>query len=144
MADDKACTAGQLALAWVHAQGHDVFPIPGTKRRTYLEENIAAFEIALSDDELATLDEIVPAVSGDRYPDMRWVQDRERPGIGVTGRTVLGSWGPEPGRWTRTVAHLPWFPWSPPWQSDSMQMVGYWYASADRQGGTDRDPEGVA
>jgi aryl-alcohol dehydrogenase-like predicted oxidoreductase len=78
-ADDKACTAGQLALAWVHAQGHDVFPIPGTKRRTYLEENIAAFEVALSDDELAMLDEIVPAVSGDRYPDMNWVRIESAP-----------------------------------------------------------------
>jgi aryl-alcohol dehydrogenase-like predicted oxidoreductase len=79
MADDKACTAGQLALAWVHAQGHDVFPIPGTKRRAYLEENIAAFEVALSDDELAMLDEIVPAVAGDRYPDMNWVRIESAP-----------------------------------------------------------------
>ncbi len=79
MAADKGCTAGQLSLAWVHAQGHDVFPIPGTKRRTYLEENVAAFEIALSDDELAALDEIVPAVSGDRYPDMRWVNIESAP-----------------------------------------------------------------
>jgi aryl-alcohol dehydrogenase-like predicted oxidoreductase len=63
----------------VHAQGHDVFPIPGTKRRTYLEENIAAFEVALSDDELAMLDEIVPAVSGDRYPDMNWVRIESAP-----------------------------------------------------------------
>ena len=60
MADGQGCTAGQLALAWVLAQGDDVVPIPGTKRRTYLEENVAAFEVALSDDELATLDEVVP------------------------------------------------------------------------------------
>jgi aryl-alcohol dehydrogenase-like predicted oxidoreductase len=79
MAADKGCTAGQLALAWVHAQGRDVFPIPGTKRRTYLEENVAAHEIALSDDELAVLDEIVPAVAGDRYPDMRWVRIESAP-----------------------------------------------------------------
>jgi aryl-alcohol dehydrogenase-like predicted oxidoreductase len=83
MADGKGCTAGQLALAWVHAQGEDVFPIPGTKRRKYLEENIAAFDIALSDDELAALDEIVPAVSGDRYPDMRWVRIESAPASGT-------------------------------------------------------------
>jgi aryl-alcohol dehydrogenase-like predicted oxidoreductase len=74
MADDKGCTAGQLALAWVHAQGEDVFPIPGTKRRTYLEENIAAFDVTLSTDDLARLDVIMPAVVGDRYADMRSVQ----------------------------------------------------------------------
>ena len=75
MAKEKEVTAGQLALAWVHAQGDDVFPIPGTKRRTYLEENAVAADIALTDDDLARLDEIVPktAIAGDRYADMRWV-----------------------------------------------------------------------
>jgi len=76
IADEKGVTAGQLALAWVHAQGDDVFPIPGTKRRTYLEENVAAVDVSLSDDDLRRLDEILPpgAAAGDRYPDMRWVR----------------------------------------------------------------------
>jgi len=76
MAEDKGLTAGQLALAWVHAQGNDVFPIPGTKRRTYLEENVAAADVHLSEDDLRRLDEILPpgAAAGDRYPDMRWVR----------------------------------------------------------------------
>jgi aryl-alcohol dehydrogenase-like predicted oxidoreductase len=74
MADEKGITAGQLALAWVHAQGEDVFPIPGTKRRTYLEENVASLDIALLPAELERLDAIMPTVAGDRYPDMRWVQ----------------------------------------------------------------------
>jgi aryl-alcohol dehydrogenase-like predicted oxidoreductase len=75
MAEEKGITAGQLALAWVHAQGDDVFPIPGTKRRTYLEENVAAVDVSLTDDDLKRLDEILPpgAAAGDRYPDMRWV-----------------------------------------------------------------------
>ena len=75
MADDKGITAGQLALAWVHAQGDDVVPIPGTKRRRYLEENAAAAEIQLGAEDKARLDEILPpgAAAGDRYPDMRWV-----------------------------------------------------------------------
>jgi aryl-alcohol dehydrogenase-like predicted oxidoreductase len=75
MADEKGITAGQLALAWVHAQGDDVVPIPGTKRRTYLEENVAAVDVSLTDDDLKRLDEILPpgAAAGDRYPDMRWV-----------------------------------------------------------------------
>jgi aryl-alcohol dehydrogenase-like predicted oxidoreductase len=76
IAEEKGVTAGQLALAWVHAQGDDVFPIPGTKRRTYLEENVAAVDVSLSDDDLRRLDEILPpgAAAGDRYPDMRWVR----------------------------------------------------------------------
>ena len=59
----------QVALAWVHAQGQDLAPIPGTKRRRYLEENIGALEVALSDDDLARLDD-VGAARGDRYADM--------------------------------------------------------------------------
>lgn len=76
LAAEKGVTAGQLALAWVSAQGDDVVPIPGTRRRTYLEENAAARELVLSDDELARLAEAVPAqaVQGDRYPDMRTVE----------------------------------------------------------------------
>ena len=62
-------TAAQLALAWVHHQGGDIVPIPGTKRRTYLEQNLAAAGIALSNDELAALTAAGTA-RGDRYPDM--------------------------------------------------------------------------
>jgi aryl-alcohol dehydrogenase-like predicted oxidoreductase len=72
IADDKSVTPGQLALAWVMAQGQDVVPIPGTKRRSYLEENAAAAGIGLTDDELARIDEVAPvgAGAGDRYADM--------------------------------------------------------------------------
>ena len=75
-AEEKGITAGQLALAWVHAQGDDVVPIPGTKRRKYLEENAAAVDVSLSEDDMKHLDEILPpgAAAGDRYPDMRWVR----------------------------------------------------------------------
>jgi aryl-alcohol dehydrogenase-like predicted oxidoreductase len=77
----KSCTAGQLALAWVHAQGEDVFPIPGTKRRTYLEENVAALDVELTAEDLASLEAIVPSsdVAGDRYTDMRWVHIESAP-----------------------------------------------------------------
>jgi aryl-alcohol dehydrogenase-like predicted oxidoreductase len=63
------CTAAQLALAWVLAQGNDIVPIPGTKRRTFLEENIAAAGIGLSDAEVATLNELFApgAAAGERY-----------------------------------------------------------------------------
>jgi aryl-alcohol dehydrogenase-like predicted oxidoreductase len=60
---------GQIALAWVLARGEDIVPIPGTKRRAYLEQNIAAVEIELSDDDVRRLDE-VGKPAGDRYPDM--------------------------------------------------------------------------
>ena len=72
IAREKDCTPGQLALAWVLARGEDVAPIPGTKRRSYLEENVAAVEVSLSADELARIDEAAPvgAAAGDRYPDM--------------------------------------------------------------------------
>ena len=68
----KEVTPGQLALAWVLAQGDDVAPIPGTKRVRYLEENVGAARVALSGDDLAALDAAVPrsAVVGDRYADM--------------------------------------------------------------------------
>ncbi len=72
LADQKGCTPGQLALAWVLAQGDDVAPIPGTKRVTYLEENVGAAAVELTADDLAALERAVPrdAVTGDRYPDM--------------------------------------------------------------------------
>ena len=66
----KGITAGQLALAWVLAQGDDIVPIPGTKRRSYLEENIAAGGISISSAELAEIAAALPrgAASGERYP----------------------------------------------------------------------------
>ena len=72
IADEHGCTPGQLALAWVLAQGDDVAPIPGTKRVSYLEENVGALDVRLTDDDLKTLEEAVPrdAVVGDRYGDM--------------------------------------------------------------------------
>ena len=70
LASSKGCTPGQAALAWVLRQGDDVVPIPGTKRRTYLEENIAAVEVELSDDEVAWLEEHLGQPAGDRYADM--------------------------------------------------------------------------
>ena len=69
LATDKQVTPAQIALAWVHAQGEDVVPIPGTKRRSYLEENVAALEVELSDAELAALADAGQA-QGERYPDM--------------------------------------------------------------------------
>jgi aryl-alcohol dehydrogenase-like predicted oxidoreductase len=66
------CTPGQIALAWVLHQGNDVVPIPGTKRRAYLEENVAATELELSADDLRRLDELGKA-AGERYPDMSFV-----------------------------------------------------------------------
>jgi len=65
----KDVTPAQIALAWVHAQGEDLVPIPGTKRRRYLEENVGALEFELDAGELATLDEAGQGV-GDRYADM--------------------------------------------------------------------------
>jgi aryl-alcohol dehydrogenase-like predicted oxidoreductase len=72
IAREKGVKPGQLALAWVMAQGDDVVPIPGTKRRSYLEENVAAAEAELSAEDLARIDEVAPvgAAVGDRYPDM--------------------------------------------------------------------------
>lgn len=72
LAGQKAITPGQLALAWVLAQGNDVAPIPGTKRVRYLEENAAAAAVTLSAEDLASLERAVPrgAVSGERYGDM--------------------------------------------------------------------------
>ena len=71
LADGKGCTPAQLALAWVLAQGPDIVPIPGTKRRRYLADNLGAAAITLSADELAEIDRILPAqaFSGQRYHD---------------------------------------------------------------------------
>jgi aryl-alcohol dehydrogenase-like predicted oxidoreductase len=83
MAEDKGCSAGQLALAWVLAQGKDVVPIPGTKRRRYLDENVGALDVELTDEDLERLDRLAPVgvAAGGRY------------GVGVTyGET------PEPAR----------------------------------------------
>src|SRR6266496_2249906 len=71
IAREKRCTPAQLALAWVLAQGNDIVPIPGTKRRKYLQENIGALDVNLTSDDLASIDEVAPqeAVAGPRYPD---------------------------------------------------------------------------
>ncbi len=76
MAAERGISAGQLALAWVQAQGDDVVAIPGTKRRTYLEENVASLDVKLTPDDMGRLEAILPAggAAGDRYPDMRWVR----------------------------------------------------------------------
>jgi len=71
MAKEKRCTPAQLALAWVLAQGQDIVPIPGTKRRKYLEENVGALEVRLTAKDLRRIDEIAPkgVAAGDRYPE---------------------------------------------------------------------------
>ncbi len=69
LAADKGVTASQLALAWVLAQGDDIVPIPGTKRRAYLEENVAAVDIALSADEQRAIAAALPQPAGTRYPE---------------------------------------------------------------------------
>jgi aryl-alcohol dehydrogenase-like predicted oxidoreductase len=70
MAQSKGCTASQLALAWVLARGDDVIPIPGTKRRKYLEQNVAALDVALDSADLDLIEEIAPrdVAAGERYP----------------------------------------------------------------------------
>jgi aryl-alcohol dehydrogenase-like predicted oxidoreductase len=70
IARDKGCTASQLALAWVLAQGQDIVPIPGTKRRRYLEENVGALATTLTPADLARIDSALPrgSAAGDRYP----------------------------------------------------------------------------
>jgi len=71
IAKEKNCTPGQLALAWLLAQNDNIIPIPGTKRRKYLEENVAALNVRLSADDLRHLEEVAPkgAASGLRYPE---------------------------------------------------------------------------
>lgn len=72
IADEKGITPAQLALAWVLSRGDDVVPIPGTRRIAYLEENIRAVDVQLTDDDLARIDAAAPigVAVGDRYPDM--------------------------------------------------------------------------
>jgi aryl-alcohol dehydrogenase-like predicted oxidoreductase len=67
IAEEKRITPAQLALAWVLAQGEDLVPIPGTKRRKYLEDNAAAVEVELSDEDLERIDKELPPVAGERY-----------------------------------------------------------------------------
>lgn len=71
IAQRRACTAAQLALAWVLAQGEQIVPIPGTKRRKYLEENIEALDLTLSTEDLKEIDEVAPqgVAAGTRYPE---------------------------------------------------------------------------
>lgn len=72
IATEKGCTPGQLALAWVLAQGQDIVPIPGTKRSSYLAENLAAVDVTLTGDELERIDGVAPKgfAAGPRYADM--------------------------------------------------------------------------
>jgi aryl-alcohol dehydrogenase-like predicted oxidoreductase len=72
LAAAKGCTAAQIALAWVLAQGDDIVPIPGTTRVKNLEENVASLDVELTDDDLRDLEAVFPkgAAAGDRYPDM--------------------------------------------------------------------------
>jgi len=71
IAAEKQCTASQLALAWVAAQGDDVVPIPGTKRRIYLEENVRALDVRLAKQDMDRINEVLPkgATAGTRYPE---------------------------------------------------------------------------
>ena len=71
IAKEKSCTPAQLALAWVLAQGEDIVPIPGTKRRKYLEDNVGALNMQLTPQDLRRLDEVFPhgAAAGLRYPE---------------------------------------------------------------------------
>jgi aryl-alcohol dehydrogenase-like predicted oxidoreductase len=75
IAQEKGATPSQLALAWLLAQGDDIVPIPGTKRRQYLEENVGATEITLTTDDLQRIDSVAPkgVAAGDRYADMSTV-----------------------------------------------------------------------
>lgn len=75
IAEEKGCTASQLALAWVLAQGDDIVPIPGTKHTKYLEENIGALDVALTPDDLKRISEAAPKgiTAGNRYADMSTV-----------------------------------------------------------------------
>jgi aryl-alcohol dehydrogenase-like predicted oxidoreductase len=69
VADDKGVTPGQLALAWLLAQGEDIVPIPGTKRRKYLEENAGAADVTLAKEDLRRIEEVMPpgSAAGERY-----------------------------------------------------------------------------
>ena len=72
LAAEKKCTPGQLALAWLLAQGEDIIPIPGTKRRKYLEENAGALDVSLTQDDLRRIEEVAPkgVAFGQRYPEV--------------------------------------------------------------------------
>jgi aryl-alcohol dehydrogenase-like predicted oxidoreductase len=72
IAAEKDCTPSQLALAWLLAQGDDIVPIPGTKRKKYLEDNLGAVDVTLSPDDLLRIEQVAPKgfSAGDRYPDM--------------------------------------------------------------------------
>lgn len=72
LADKKGCTPGQLVLAWLMAQGEDIIPIPGTKKLKYLEENLGALKVKLTEEEIREIRKDVEAVeiSGMRYPEM--------------------------------------------------------------------------
>jgi aryl-alcohol dehydrogenase-like predicted oxidoreductase len=76
LAAERGVTAAQLALAWVHSRGEDVVPIPGTKKRRYLEENVTALDIKLSESDLRRIEEVAPkgAFVGDRYPSMAYLR----------------------------------------------------------------------
>jgi len=80
VAEERQATPGQVALAWLLGRGGDVVPIPGTKRRRYLEENVAAVDVDLGQDDLVRLDAIRP--SGNRSPDMGWVNRDTAPPAG--------------------------------------------------------------
>jgi aryl-alcohol dehydrogenase-like predicted oxidoreductase len=67
IANEKGITAAQLAIAWVLARGDDLVPIPGTKRRTYLEQNAGSVDVELTDEELARIDAELPQPAGERY-----------------------------------------------------------------------------
>lgn len=75
IANEKNCQPSQLALAWLLAQGEDIVPIPGTKRIKYLEENIAALQVELTESDISRINQVSPfgVALGDRYPDMRGV-----------------------------------------------------------------------
>jgi aryl-alcohol dehydrogenase-like predicted oxidoreductase len=75
LAQSRGCTPAQLALAWVLAQGKDIVPIPGTRRRSHLEDNVGALEVRLSTEDLAAINEVAPqgAAAGTRYPE-EWMK----------------------------------------------------------------------
>ncbi len=92
MADEKGCTPGQMALAWVLAEGSDVVPIPGTTRRSNLEQNVGACEITLSAEDLARLDTLSPSGA--------WAGARYAPGF-------TSGYGDSPELTTRPHGHPP-------------------------------------
>ena len=70
IAKEKGCKASQLALAWLLSRGDDIVPIPGTKRRKYLQENIHALDIELTTEDMNKMEGIARNIVGDRYPEM--------------------------------------------------------------------------